>query len=187
MAQQAAPIRIGHRHAPEARAVDAGDAVVAREPLVDERVVGIEQIEREPVLADDAREEQLGFPAERLAHVVVEVREQQQVRRDLVQIAQLQPLAGERVHQRVGARIGDHAPHLRLEHARRAQPAGDRQVQQLVVRDAAPEEERQPARQLEIGDAMRRAGGQAARVLLRSGTGTPDWPESGRGRRECRR
>ena len=61
------------------------------------------------------------------------------------------------VHQRVGARIRDHAPHLRLEHARRAQPAGDRQVQQLVVRNAAPQEERQPARQLEIADPMRRA------------------------------
>ena len=42
---------------------------------------------------------QLGFAAHRLAHVVVEVGEQQHVRRDLVQIAQLQPLAGERGHQ----------------------------------------------------------------------------------------
>ena len=112
---------------------------------------------------------QLGLAAERLADVVVEVREQQQVRRDLVQVAQLQPLTGERVHQRVGARIGDHAPHLRFEHARRAQPAGDRQVQQLVVGNAAPEEERQPARQLEIGDAMRRRRREApAGSLLRA-------------------
>ena len=135
VAQQAAPIRIRHRHAPEARAVDPADAVVPRQPLVDERVVGIQQIERAAVLAHDAREQQLGFAAQRLADVVVEVGEQQHVRRDLVQVAQLQPLTGERVHQRVGARIRDHAPHLRVEHAGRAQPAGDRQVQQVIVRE----------------------------------------------------
>ena len=94
--------------------------------------------------------------AHRLADVVVEVREQQHVRRDLVQVAELQPLAGERRHQRVGALVGDHAPHLRLEDAGRAQLAGNREVQQLVIRNAAPQEERQPARQLEFADAMRR-------------------------------
>jgi hypothetical protein len=39
------------------------------------------------VLANDAREEELGLASHRLAHVVVEVGEQQHVRRDFVEIA----------------------------------------------------------------------------------------------------
>ena len=39
--EQPAAVRIRHRHAAEVRAVDAADAVVPREPLVDERVVGV--------------------------------------------------------------------------------------------------------------------------------------------------
>jgi hypothetical protein len=35
-----------------------------------------------------------------------------------------------------------HAPHLRLEDAGRAQLAGNREVQQLVIRNTAPQEER---------------------------------------------
>ena len=123
VAEQAAPVRIGHRHAAEARAVDAADAVVPRQPLVDERVVGVEQVERgrfsRTMLAKSSS------VSRRNAWRTLSSKsgEQQDVRRDLVQVAQLQPLPGERVHQRVGARVGDHAPHLRLEHAGRAQPA----------------------------------------------------------------
>ena len=44
--EQPAARAVGQRDAPEAAAADVGDAVVPREPLVDERVVGVEQIER---------------------------------------------------------------------------------------------------------------------------------------------
>ena len=44
-----------HRHAAEVAAVDVGNAVVPRQPLVDERVVGRQQIEHAAVLAHDAR------------------------------------------------------------------------------------------------------------------------------------
>ena len=60
------------------------------------------------------------------------------------------------------ARIGQHAPHLPLQHraARAAGPA-PASVDQLIVRDAAPQEERQPRCELEVADAIRRPGGHA--------------------------
>ena len=56
-------------------AVDVRDAVVLGEPLVDERVIRRQQIEHAAIFVDDAVEEQLDFALERLAQVVVEIRE----------------------------------------------------------------------------------------------------------------
>ena len=70
-------------------------------------------------------------------------------------------------------RIGEHPAHLLLEHRRRAPAALARHVEELVVRDAAPEEERQPGRQLEIADAMHGAGAAGGRIALDRGRGTP--------------
>ena len=39
-------------------------------------------------------------------------------------------------------------------------------LQQLVVRNAAPEEERQPRRELEVADAIGRAGRRRSRIAL---------------------
>ena len=46
---------------------------MARQPLVDKRVVGIEQVEETAVLADDRGEQQLGLATKRLAEIVVEI------------------------------------------------------------------------------------------------------------------
>ena len=46
LAEQAPAVLVGQRHAPEVAAVDAGDPVVTRELLVEERVVGRQQIRR---------------------------------------------------------------------------------------------------------------------------------------------
>ena len=113
------------------------------QPLVHERIVRGQQIQRTSVVAHDAGKEQFGFPTECLAQVVVEIREHQKVRRDFVQIAKLEPLPGEFGHQGIGPFVHDHATDLSFEHARLAQSAGDRQVQQFIVRNAAPQEERQ--------------------------------------------
>ena len=94
-----------------------------------------------------------------LAQVVVEVGELERVGLLVPQVAQVQPLAGEVLDERVRLRIGQHAPHLLLEHRRLLQLAPRRRVEQLVVRNAAPQEERQPRRQLEVrrGDTRRPA------------------------------
>jgi hypothetical protein len=74
---------------------------VAGEALVEERVVGAQQVEHVAIVANQAVEQQLGLAAERLAQVVVEVGELVRIGRDTADVAQLQPLAGEVVHQRL--------------------------------------------------------------------------------------
>ena len=75
--------------APEVAAVNARDAVVAAEPLVDERVVGSEQVEDAAILADEALDEELGLLPERLPQVLVELRKDERVRNCPAQVAQV--------------------------------------------------------------------------------------------------
>ena len=53
MAEEAAAVGVGDGDAPEAVAVDAGHSVVARQALVEERVVGGEQLDHAAVLAQE--------------------------------------------------------------------------------------------------------------------------------------
>ncbi len=53
-----------------------------------------------------------------------------------------------------------------MQHGRRVKRAGRRHAQQLIVRDAAPQEERQPRRELEVADAIDRAGRNVRRIAL---------------------
>ena len=89
-----------------------------------------------------------------LAQVVVEVREDVRVGLEASQVAQVQPLAGEVAAQGARALVLEHAPDLLFEHGRILQLAGRRDRQQLIVGNAAPDEERQPRRELEIADAI---------------------------------
>ena len=86
-----------------------GNAVVARQPLVDERVVGAQQIEHAAILAQRAGDEQLGLLLERLEQAVVEVRIDVRMHDDLVDAAQVQPLRGEVVDERRRSRAGRRA------------------------------------------------------------------------------
>ena len=92
-----------------------------REPLVDERVVRRQQIDDVAILAHDAFEEQFRLAPETLPQLVVPVGIEDAVRRGRRQIPQVQQLLREVVDQRLGSRIGEHAPHLLLEHGRVAQ------------------------------------------------------------------
>ena len=111
-----------------------------RQPLVEERVVRAQQIERAPVLAQDAFEEELRFLAKCLAKIVVEIREPAHVRRDGRQVAQVQPLRREVGHQGARTNVGEHAPHLPFEHGRVVKCSRNRPIQQVIVRNTAPEE-----------------------------------------------
>ncbi len=164
--QAAAPAVVIERHATEAAAVDVRDAVMLREPFVDERVVGAQEIERASILAQDALEKELGLLPEGLPEIVVEVRKQPHVRRDRRKIPQLQPLRCEVGHQGSRTLVGEHPPHLPLERRRLMERFGRREVQQLVVWNAAPEEERQPGRQLQIADAIGGVRCEAGRILF---------------------
>ena len=73
-----------------------------------------------------------------------------------------------------------------LQHGRRVQRALRGHAQQLIVRDAAPQEERQPRRQLEIADAVDRCPARRPPDRARRGTRTSGWPESAAAPSECR-
>ena len=126
LAQQPAARRIRvERDAAEAAAVHVRDAVVLGQPLVDERVVRAQQVEHAPVLAHHAFNEQLRLLPERLPQVVVEVRKEPHVRRDRVEVAQVQPLRREVGHQirATARRPASAAPAARARQAGRARPA----------------------------------------------------------------
>ena len=69
-------------------------------------------------------------------------------------------------HQVARARVGQHPPHLLLQNSRVPEHSALGQVEQLAVRDAAPEEERQPRRQLQVVEAISLARLDAVRILL---------------------
>src|SRR5258705_153242 len=71
---------LAKRPGPEGAAVDVRNAVMPRQPFVDEGVVRPQQIKDTVVFLDDALEEQLRFAPEGLPQVVVEVGEHPRVR-----------------------------------------------------------------------------------------------------------
>ena len=111
-----------------------------------------------------------------LAQIVVEIGEDLRIGRRVLQISQEQPLLGEIVDQGVGALIGQHALHLLLQHGVLVQFSLRRQIQQLVVGRAAPQEERQARSQREIAELIRRVRRQDRWDRARSGTETRGWP-----------
>ena len=151
------------------------------QPLVEERVVGRQQVEHAAVLAQDARDEQLVSLRNAWRSASSNGR-MTRIRLDGLEVSQVEPLAGEVRHQRFGARIVEHAPHLLLEHRRVLQPALLGQVEQLLVRNAAPQEERQPRRELDVADAVRAARLGGRRDPARRGTGSPATPAAPRWR-----
>ena len=111
-----------------------------RQPLVDEGVVGRQQIEHVAIVADDAVEEELDLAPHRAAQRVVEVGIHHRQRADAVHAAQVQPLSGEIDRQRFGPPIGEHAPHLSIQHRRILQFAPACEPEQFFVGNGAPQE-----------------------------------------------
>src|SRR5262249_5659740 len=109
-------------------------------------------------VAQDVAEQHFGLAAEAFADVVVEIRERQQVGRDFrLDVAQLQPLTGEVAHESVRTPVRDHALYLRPDNAGLTELTRRSEVEQALVRDAAPKEERQAGREIHIAHPMRGA------------------------------
>ena len=106
---------VGTAHAAELRAGDAGNAVVPGELLVQERVVGIPELDRIAVVAQLTEEEQLGFRGHRVAQRDVVVGEVPSVRIGLAELIESQPREEEARDEGLGAIVGEHALDLPLE------------------------------------------------------------------------
>ena len=156
VSEEPAPVVVGDLNPAEMRAADVGDTVVLREPLVDERVVRGQQIEHASIFAENAACDELRFTAEALAEVLVEILISLRIGEYGRQVPEKQPLADEIRDERVGARIRQHPADLLFQDFRIAKLAAAGHFEQLVVRDAAPQKERQPGGKLEVADAIDR-------------------------------
>ena len=110
------------------------------QPLVEERVLAVDEIEDLPILADDVLEEELGLAAHREPQVVLEIRIAIPVAGDRFERAKLQPLTAEVLRERVRFRIAKHPPHLRGQDGGIAERPHVRRSTELRVRHAGPEE-----------------------------------------------
>src|SRR5207244_13098328 len=92
---------------------------------------------------------------EGLTQIVVEVKEQFRTGSEARHVADVEPLAREVARQRIRERIGEHPRHLVFEYGRIVKRLLLRDAQELVIWDAAPQEERQTRSQLHVGNAIR--------------------------------
>ena len=175
--QDAASRGAGQGDPAEPVADDARDAVVPGQPLVDEGVIGVEELEHAPVLAEDRLAEPLGLLEHGLAERLVEVGEQLRVGRDVLEAPGLEPLGGEVVHQGPGLLVAEHPADLLRQVVAPSQLAPGGQPEKLVVGHAAPEEVRQASGQLELVDGVDSFPPRPSPVPFRRGTGK--WARSG--------
>src|SRR5262245_19399531 len=164
--QQPAAVRIAQRDAAELRAVDAANAVMFGQSLIQESVVRVQQIEGAAVLAQDALEEELSFATEGLSQSLVEVGEDVGIGRDGLQISEVQPLPAEIADEGLRAWVVEHAARLLSQDERVFQFALFGQIQKLVVRDAAPQEEGEARGEFKIVQAIGRARRGGLRIAL---------------------
>src|SRR5262249_31283028 len=144
LSEQTPPVGICERHASEQSSANVWDAVMRGEPFVDEGVISRDQVEHAVIFANDRIEEHLDLSAERLPQALIKVREDHGIGLEFVRLSHLQPLKGKVRDERLRARVREHASHLLFERDRIAQLATDRDVEEFVVRNLAPEKEREP-------------------------------------------
>src|SRR5262249_42329335 len=113
---------------------------------------------RATIIAQDVAEQHFRLAAEALADVVVEVREHQQVGRDLrLEVAELEPLAGEVIDESIRALIRDHPLHLRCEHAGLSEVTRRGQMDGALAGAAPPQAEGKARREISVAYRVRGA------------------------------
>ena len=167
LSQQAPAVLVGQRHAPEVAAVHAGNPVVTRELLVEERVVRRQQIHDAAVRLQLIVEEQLRLaartPCAGCRRTTGNFVFASGVSSQTLRVCSHWPkkLSTSAVRARGSASM---RRTWRSRTSRFAQLSANRQIEQLVVRDAAPEEERQARGELDVGETIRGARRDRVRI-----------------------
>ena len=130
---------------------------MARQPFVQERVIGVEEVKDAAILAKNAADKKFCLALHGLAEVIVEIGKGAGIRRDGAQVTQEEPLIGETGHKRLRARIGEHALYLPFEFGGCAEIGS----QKFVIGNARPQKKREPRGQFNIADAINRTRGKA--------------------------
>ena len=136
------------------------------EALVQEGVTGGEEIGHVSVTLKDTFDEEFGFLSESLAQVVVEIGVGADVGREGFQVAEVEPLAGEVGDEGAGFGVGQHAAGLGLELRGGVEALLLSGGEELVVGNAAPEEEGEAAGEVYVGNLVGRFRGEPCRVAF---------------------
>src|SRR5262245_29280533 len=184
--QPASPAVFVQRDAPEAAAVHMRNAVMLRQPFVDKRIIRAQQVEHTPILAHDAFKKEFRLLTKGLPEIVIEVRKQTHVRSDRCQIAQVQPLSAKVRHQSARTGVGEHSTRLSFEHSGFFEFSRNGGIQQLIVRNTAPQEEGQARSQFQIADPIGGIRRDAGRVSFDSEQKLGAHQERGQGHFDAR-
>ena len=125
-------------HHPELFALDTFDSVVLSQPLVQERIVAVDEIRERTVAAKHRLEEQPCLRRHRVLQFRIPFRKTVVVARDGVEASGLQPLADEVFGKSGRLRILDHAPHLIVQHEGQMQRIGLGDAQEFVIGHRTP-------------------------------------------------
>src|SRR5688572_33217354 len=113
---------------------------MTREALVDEGGTGRQQVHDAAIFTHNAREKQFRLLLEGKPQIVIEIRKLVGVGMNALKVSQVQPLAGKIRRQSVRPRIGQHPTSLFFKVCGLTEAISRRQLDQGVVRDAAPKE-----------------------------------------------
>src|SRR5439155_5684854 len=161
-------VQIFKFEAAELITVNALDPIVLGQALIEESVVRTQQVDDAVILPQLTFDQEFGFLRKGLAQILVEIRKGRVIRRYPCDIAQEQPLAGEVRHKRLRARIGQHTLDLSLQDRRVGKAPALGNGEQLVVGNAAPQEEGQARGKLDIADLIDGPRGRARRIDFRT-------------------
>src|SRR5688572_11451412 len=98
--------------------VDVGNPIVSGEAFVDEGVIRGQQIADTSIVSELPLEKELRLSTKGISKVVIELRKLVHIRRELLQVSQVQPLGSETIHQGTRSAIREHALDLALEDLR---------------------------------------------------------------------
>ena len=117
LCENAAAMRIGREiDAAELAALDVRNAVEGGQALIQERVIGVDEIEDGAVVANDGLKEELGSRCcMSRRSSFVELGELSGIGLEAIEIADLEPLAAEVVDESARLRIEQHAVDLRVQ------------------------------------------------------------------------
>ena len=154
--QDAAAVAVPRqRHLAKLPTLHAGDAVVLRQPAVEHREVGGDEVGQAQVVLQDFVEEQFRLPDHRHLQHVVELGVEDVAGLRGVDVAQAEPLADEVLGEGRRLRMLEQALDLLAERVRLAQLLLLGQAEQFLVGHRAPEEVGEPAGQREVVELAR--------------------------------
>ena len=162
--QQAATRRALKRDALKPKPIHPRNPVIPGQRTIQIRELPVNQLQQIPILAEHLTHEHLRLTPHVPQQLVIHQRELHRIRLLPVQRPQIQPLPGKILHQIRGLRILQHPPHLTRQHRLIPQLLLLRQLQQFLIRHAAPKKIRKTRSQVKLAHPISPA--PRRRVLL---------------------